>query len=66
MIQTVSGALEKFQNSVGIRFQLYNSLFLSLPFYGVDKTGIQAKQHRQAKIVPVASVLTSVTQHVIL
>ncbi len=40
MIQTVSGALEKFQNSVGIRFQLYNSLFLSLPFYGVDKTGI--------------------------
>jgi phosphoenolpyruvate carboxylase len=40
MIQTVSGALEKFQNSVGIKFQLYNSLFLSLPFYGVDKTGI--------------------------
>ena len=40
MIQTTSGALEKFQNSVGIKFQLYNSLFLSLPFYGVDKTGI--------------------------
>lgn len=40
MIQTVLGALEKFQNSVGIKFQLYNSLFLSLPFYGVDKTGI--------------------------
>jgi phosphoenolpyruvate carboxylase len=40
MIQTVSGALEKFQNSIGIKFQLYNSLFLSLPFYGVDKTGI--------------------------
>ena len=40
MIQTVSGALEKFQNSVGIKFQLYNSLFLSLPFYGIDKTGI--------------------------
>ncbi len=40
MIQTVSGALEKFQNAVGIKFQLYNSLFLSLPFYGVDKTGI--------------------------
>lgn len=40
MIQTGSGALEKFQNSVGIKFQLYNSLFLSLPFYGVDKTGI--------------------------
>ncbi|CAN5560351.1 phosphoenolpyruvate carboxylase [soil metagenome] len=40
MIQTASGQLEKFQDSVGIKFQLYNSLFLSLPFYGVDKTGI--------------------------
>ena len=40
MITTHSGALEKFQNSVGLKFQLYNSLFLSLPFYGVDKTGI--------------------------
>ena len=32
--------LKKFENSVGLKFQLYNSLFLSLPFYGVDKTGI--------------------------
>lgn len=40
MIQTVSGALEKFHDEVGIKFQLYNSLFLSLPFYGIDKTGI--------------------------
>src|SRR5687768_5164088 len=40
MIQNLTGKLEKFQNSVGIKFQLYNSLFLSLPFYGVDKTGI--------------------------
>ncbi|HEX8250655.1 MAG TPA: phosphoenolpyruvate carboxylase [Pyrinomonadaceae bacterium] len=40
MIQTASEALRKFQDSVGIKFQLYNSLFLSLPFYGVDKTGI--------------------------
>ncbi len=40
MIQNLSGASEKFQNTVGINFQLYNSLFLSLPFYGVDKTGI--------------------------
>lgn len=30
----------KFQEHIGIKFQLYNSLFLSLPFYGVDKTGI--------------------------
>lgn len=40
MNETYSGALEKFQNSIGLKFQLYNSLFLSLPFYGVDKTGI--------------------------
>ena len=40
MIQNLSGKLEQFQNHVGIKFQLYNSLFLSLPFYGVDKTGI--------------------------
>lgn len=32
--------LQKFENAVGLKFQLYNSLFLSLPFYGVDKTGI--------------------------
>ena len=40
MNETYSNALEKFQNSIGLKFQLYNSLFLSLPFYGVDKTGI--------------------------
>ena len=40
MRQTNSENLQKFQNSVGLKFQLYNSLFLSLPFYGVDKTGI--------------------------
>ena len=38
MIQTE--ILRKFQNAVGLKFQLYNSLFLALPFYGVDKTGI--------------------------
>ncbi len=40
MAQNFDGKLERFQNLVGIKFQLYNSLFLSLPFYGVDKTGI--------------------------
>ncbi len=39
MTQTQSNALEKFENTVGINFQLYNSLFLSLPFYGIEKTG---------------------------
>ena len=40
MSQTISEASRKFENSIGLKFQLYNSLFLSLPFYGVDKTGI--------------------------
>ena len=40
MVHNFDGKLERFQNLVGIKFQLYNSLFLSLPFYGVDKTGI--------------------------
>lgn len=30
----------KFNNEVGIRFQLYNSLFTSLPFHRIEKTGI--------------------------
>lgn len=40
MIYPAGEQLERFQSSVGIKFQLYNSLFLSLPFYGVDRTGI--------------------------
>src|SRR5262249_9007873 len=32
--------LQQFQNLVGIKFQLFNSLFLSLPFDRVEKTGI--------------------------
>ena len=33
-------ALIKYRNEVGIRFQLYNSLFTSLPFHRIEKTGI--------------------------
>lgn len=33
-------ALQQFKNSVGIKFQLYNSLFTSLPFHRIEKTGI--------------------------
>ncbi len=40
MTQTQPDALEKFENTVGINFQLYNSLFLSLPFYGIEQTGV--------------------------
>lgn len=33
-------ALQHFKNDVGINFQLYNSLFTSLPFHRIEKTGI--------------------------
>lgn len=33
-------ALQQFRNEVGVRFQLYNSLFTSLPFHRIEKTGI--------------------------
>lgn len=35
-----STALQHFRNQVGIKFQLYNSLFTSLPFHRIEKTGI--------------------------
>lgn len=33
-------ALHQFRNEVGVRYQLYNSLFTSLPFHRIEKTGI--------------------------
>lgn len=35
-----SPGLQQFKNQVGIKFQLYNSLFTSLPFHRIEKTGI--------------------------
>ncbi len=35
-----SDGLRQFQNEVGIKFQLYNSLFTGLPFHRIEKTGI--------------------------
>src|SRR5579871_712057 len=35
-----SPGLQQFRNQVGIKFQLYNSLFTSLPFHRIEKTGI--------------------------
>src|SRR5215212_9744353 len=35
-----SRGLQQFKNQVGIKFQLYNSLFTSLPFHRIEKTGI--------------------------
>jgi phosphoenolpyruvate carboxylase len=35
-----STGLHQFKNHVAIKFQLYNSLFTSLPFHRIEKTGI--------------------------
>ena len=35
-----SRGLQQFNNNVSIKYQLYNSLFSSLPFYRIEKTGI--------------------------
>jgi phosphoenolpyruvate carboxylase len=40
MIDQPSQGLQQFKNLVGIKFQLYNSLFTSLPFHRIEKTGI--------------------------
>lgn len=40
MDQQSSAALQQFKNLVGLKFQLYNSLFTSLPFHRIEKTGI--------------------------
>jgi phosphoenolpyruvate carboxylase len=40
MVHTSNRALQQFRNEVGIKFQLYNSLFTSLPFHRIEKTGI--------------------------
>ena len=40
MSTNLSTELARFNNEVGIRYQLYNSLFTSLPFHRIEKTGI--------------------------
>ncbi len=40
MDNKASQGLQHFRNYVGIKFQLYNSLFTSLPFHRIEKTGI--------------------------
>ncbi len=36
----LSRGLQQFKDKVGIKFQLFNSLFTSLPFHRIEKTGI--------------------------
>ncbi|MEY3432355.1 MAG: hypothetical protein RL131_291, partial [Bacteroidota bacterium] len=40
MSANLSTEIAKFNKEVGIRYQLYNSLFTSLPFHRIEKTGI--------------------------
>ena len=40
MDYNASTGLQQFKNHVAIKFQLYNSLFTSLPFHRIEKTGI--------------------------
>jgi phosphoenolpyruvate carboxylase len=40
MYQSAAVEIGKFNNEVGIKYQLYNSLFTSLPFHKIEKTGI--------------------------
>lgn len=40
MEENYSKALQVFKNEVGLKFQIYNSLFTSLPFHRIEKTGI--------------------------
>lgn len=35
-----AAGLQQFKNQVGLKFQLYNSLFTSLPFHRIERTGI--------------------------
>jgi phosphoenolpyruvate carboxylase len=40
MSHVSSYQLQQFNNYVGLKFQLYNSLFTALPFHRIEKTGI--------------------------
>lgn len=40
MDNDMSYGLQQFKNNVGLKFQLYNSLFTSLPFHRIERTGI--------------------------
>lgn len=40
MDSNFSDALQVFKNNVAIKFQLFNSLFISLPFHRIENTGV--------------------------
>ena len=39
MSSNTTDSLQQYKNLVGIKFQLYNSLFTALPFHRIEKTG---------------------------
>jgi len=68
-----NSALQQFRNLVGIRFQLYNSLFTSLPFHRIEKTGVllslfllhceEAFRKKQSPVEIVESFLSQYTTY---
>src|SRR5438093_13753372 len=40
MSQSSTASMQEFRNRVALKFQLYNSLFTSLPFHRIEKTGV--------------------------
>ncbi|MFT4062499.1 MAG: phosphoenolpyruvate carboxylase [Edaphocola sp.] len=65
-----SSALQKFNELVGTRFQLYNSLFSALPFHRIEKTGvllslflIHCEEGYQKKLSPEEIIDTFASQY---
>ncbi len=48
MDQHYQDAATRFETEVDLKFQLYNSLFLSLPFHGIERTGALLSLFSQA------------------
>lgn len=40
MSKSSTASVQEFKNRVALKFQLYNSLFTSLPFHSIEKTGV--------------------------
>jgi len=68
----ISGAqsLQEFKSQVALKFQLYNSLFTSLPFHRIEKTGIllsllltNCEEGYKRKLSPVEIIEHFFTQH---
>lgn len=67
---TTTSALRKFDNLVGTRFQLYNSLFTALPFHRIEKTGVlltlflmHCEEGYQKHLSPQEIIDTFITQY---